>query len=281
MLVLPLLARRSVEAVGVRLRSHLSPSMRRVFLRSVAPPAKSSKAFSVTRMMWLSMKGGALARAVLGMLQAAFPFEHGPGVVVILRQLREDAGEVDLPVAERAEAPGPLDPGRIARIDALPPVRVELGVLDVERLDALVIDVDEVEIVELLQQKVRRVVVDGAARMVLQLAEEPLEGRAVEQVFARMDLVADVDADLVIGVEDRLPAPRELAEGLVDQVRPAAAARDRRTARRARRRRSHAASRPRLCEALAASIICSTAHFWRSFGLPCTAGGAKASKASS
>jgi hypothetical protein len=34
--------------------------------RSVEPPAKSSKAFSVTRMMWLAMNGRAFGRAVLG-----------------------------------------------------------------------------------------------------------------------------------------------------------------------------------------------------------------------
>src|SRR5262245_21488453 len=41
----------------------------------------------------------AFARAVLGMLQAAFPLEHGPAVVTVLRKLREDAREVDLAVA--------------------------------------------------------------------------------------------------------------------------------------------------------------------------------------
>jgi len=62
-----------------------------------------------------------------------------------LRELGEDAVEVDLPVAERAEAAGALDPGRVTRIDALPAGRIELGVLDVKRLDPLVIDVDELE----------------------------------------------------------------------------------------------------------------------------------------
>jgi hypothetical protein len=33
-----------------------------------------------------------------------------------------------------------------------------------------------------------------------------------------MDLVADVDAGLVIGVEDRLPALAEFGEGLLDQA---------------------------------------------------------------
>ena len=106
----------------------------------------------------------ALARAVLGMLQRAFPFEHRPAVVIVLRELGEDAAEIDLAVAQRAEAAGPVDPALIAAIDALPAGRIELGVLHVERLDALVIDVDEGEIVELLQHEVRRVVVDVAAR---------------------------------------------------------------------------------------------------------------------
>jgi hypothetical protein len=97
-------------------------------------------------------------------LQAAFPFQHRPAVIVVLRELGEDAGEIDLPVAERAEAAGAVDPALVAGIDALPAGRVELGVLDVKRLDALVVDVDEGEIVELLQQEVRRVVVDVAAR---------------------------------------------------------------------------------------------------------------------
>ena len=88
---------------------------------------------------------GAFARAVLGVLQAAFPLQHRPGRIAVLRQLGEDAGEVDLAVAERTEAAGPLNPRRITRINALPAGRIELAVLDVKRLDPLVIDVDELE----------------------------------------------------------------------------------------------------------------------------------------
>ena len=106
-----------------------------------------------------------------------------------------------------------------ARVDALLRARVELGVLDVKRLDALVIDVDEAQVVELLQQEMARVVVDVAARVVAEALEEHLEGHAVDQVLAGMELVADVDAGLVEGVEDRLPAPRELVERGLDQAR--------------------------------------------------------------
>src|SRR5678815_2426338 len=35
------------------------------------------------------------ARAILGMLQAAFPFEHGPAGIVVLRELAENALEID------------------------------------------------------------------------------------------------------------------------------------------------------------------------------------------
>ena len=160
----------------------------------------------------------ALGRAVLGMLQRALPFEHRPAVVVVLRQLGEDAAEIDLPVAQRAEAAGPVDPALITRVDALAAGRIELGVLDVERLDALVIDVDEGQIVELLQQEVRRVVVDVAALVAADRVEEHLEGGAVEHVLAGMNLEADVDAGLVIDVEDRFPAAAELGERLVDQA---------------------------------------------------------------
>ena len=82
----------------------------------------------------------------------------------------------------------------------------------------------------------RGVVVDRAALVALQRVEEPLEGRAVEHVLAGMDFVGDVDAGVVEGVEDRLPAPRQFLERGLDQARRRAAARDRRRARRARRR---------------------------------------------
>src|SRR5271166_789700 len=162
---------------------------------------------------------GPLARPVLRVLETALPFEHRPGRIAVLRHPGEDAGKIDLPVAERAEAPCPLDPRRIARIDALASRGIELGVLDVKRLDPLVIDVDEFEIVELLQQEVRRIVVDRTALVSLDRVEEALEARPVEKVLARVDFVADVAARVVECVQDWLPALRELLESSLDQSR--------------------------------------------------------------
>ncbi len=161
---------------------------------------------------------GAFARTVLRMLQRAFPLEHGPAVEVVGRHLGEDRAEIDLAVAERTEAAGALDPALIAAIDALASGRVELGILDVEHLDPVLVDVDVVEIVEALQDEVRRIVEHVGARMVADALQEHLVGDAVMQVFARMDLVADVDAVLVGMVEDRLPAAGKLVEGGLDQT---------------------------------------------------------------
>jgi hypothetical protein len=77
---------------------------------------------------------------------------------------------------------------------------------------------------------------------------EHFEGGAVEQILAGVNLVSDIDADGVERIEDRSPAASELGESGLDQAR-------------------------------AASISCSTAQACRSAGLPCTAAGAKASKA--
>ena len=63
-------------------------------------------------------EGRALVCTLLGVLQAAFPLEHRPAIVVIGGKLREDRSEIDLSVAQRSEAAGTLDPWLIAGIDA-------------------------------------------------------------------------------------------------------------------------------------------------------------------
>jgi hypothetical protein len=87
----------------------------------------------------------------------------------------------------------------------------------VEGADALVVDVDEAEVVEALEHEVRGVVVDGAGDVPAHRVEEHLEGGAVEDVLARMDLVAVGDAVLARLVEDGAPAAAELGEGLLDE----------------------------------------------------------------
>src|SRR4051794_41917935 len=52
----------------------------------------------------------AFARAVLGVLERAFPLQHCPAVEIMGCQLGEDAAEIDLPVAQRAKPPCPIHP---------------------------------------------------------------------------------------------------------------------------------------------------------------------------
>ena len=85
-------------------------------------------------------------------------------------------------------------------------------------LDPLVVDVDEFQIVEVLQDEVRRIIVDASTLVPADRVEEHLESGAVKSVLARMDLVADVAAGVLVGVQDRLPAAGQLGEGAFDEA---------------------------------------------------------------
>ena len=65
----------------------------------------------------------------------------------------------------------------------------------------------------------RGIVVDRATRVIAGALIEHLEGNAVADILARMDLVAEVDTGFLIGVEDRTPAAREFVERRLDQAR--------------------------------------------------------------
>src|SRR5690348_11712286 len=151
------------------------------------------------------------------MFEAAFPVEHGPARIIVLRKFTEHALEIDLAVAERAEASGPLQPILVAAIYARAAVRMVLGILDVERANALVVDVDEGEVVQLLQDEVTRVVQDVGARVLADAVEKALERHAVMQILARVQLEADIHAGFIESVQDRAPAFAEFRERFLDQ----------------------------------------------------------------
>ena len=88
-----------------------------------------------------------------------------------------------------------------------------------EHLDALVIDVDVVQIVELLQHEVAGIIEQIGAGMVFHPLEEHLVGDAIMQVFTRMDFVAEIDPVLVKGIQDRQPAARQLVKCFLHQTR--------------------------------------------------------------
>src|ERR1700756_2644014 len=161
-------------------------------------------------------EGSAFGRALFGALDAAFPFEDGPAVKIVLRELRENAGEVDLAVARRAKASCAFHPGLIAAVYALASCGMKLRVFDVKHLDALVIKIQVLEIIELLQNEMAGIEKEVAARMIADAIEEHFERRAIVQIFARVNLETELDACCVKRIQDWLPASRQFVEGGFD-----------------------------------------------------------------
>src|SRR5213593_3617871 len=159
-----------------------------------------------------------LAGAVFRMFEAALPFEHRPAGIVVLGELREDRLEVYLTIAEGTEPAGAIHPRLEPAIHALAAGRIELGILDVKHADAVVIEVDVLEIVELLQHEVTGIIQQVAALVTAQALEEHLERHAVVQILAGMDLEAGADPVFLEHVENRTPAPRQLVERRLDQT---------------------------------------------------------------
>src|ERR1700687_2299346 len=94
----------------------------------------------------------ALGRSLFATLHTTLPLHHGPAIEAVLRELGEDAGKINLPVAQRSEPPRPFDPGLVASVNSLPAGGMEFRVLHVEHLDAIV-EIDELQVIKLLQNK--------------------------------------------------------------------------------------------------------------------------------
>src|SRR5471032_1940596 len=163
----------------------------------------------------------ALPRAILRMLQRALPFKHSPAGKIVLGHLREDRPEVDLPVAQRPETSRAIHPPRITAIYPLAPVRTKLRVLHMESLDAFVINIDELKVVQLLQQKMTGIEQDVRTRMIVHGSKKTIERNAVMQIFPRMQFIANVHTCLIEGIQQRTPAPRQLLERSFYQPRRA------------------------------------------------------------
>src|SRR6266478_122562 len=163
----------------------------------------------------------ALGRSLLGALDTAFPFEDGPAVEAVLRQFGKDSGEVDLPIAGRAKAASAVDPRLISAVNALAPAGTKFRVFHVKHLDALVVEIDVLQVIELLQNKMTGIEQDVAAGMISSALEKHFEGYAIVQVFAGMNLEAEIDSGGVERVQDGLPASGQFVESGFDQARGA------------------------------------------------------------
>src|SRR5579859_4529595 len=87
-----------------------------------------------------------------------------------------------------------------------------------EGADARMVMIDEGQIIHMLQDHMAGIVEDVGARMIGNSSQEPLEGHAVMQILARMQLEAKIDSGLVESVQDRFPALAQFGEALLDQT---------------------------------------------------------------
>lgn len=90
--------------------------------------------------------GGAIFR----MLEAALPFQYRPAIKIIFGELTKNAVEIDLAIPQRSEATGTIFPALVATINTAAAIGIELGIFYMKHFDAVVVVINEPNIVQLL-----------------------------------------------------------------------------------------------------------------------------------
>src|ERR1700694_2226329 len=94
-----------------------------------------------------------LSSSLFAALDATLPLQHCPSIKAILHQLGKYGAEIHLAISRRTKPSCPVHPGLISPIHALPAGRTKLRILHVKHPDALVIYIEEFQIIELLQHE--------------------------------------------------------------------------------------------------------------------------------
>src|SRR5271166_2735218 len=162
-------------------------------------------------------KWSAFCCSLLATLDAALPFKNGPAGEIILSELGKDGLKIHLAVAQRTKTAGALQPRLIAAINALLARGTELRVLHVEHLDARVIEINKLKIVELLDYKMTGIVKQVAARMLADAVQKHFERRPIVKIFPWMNFITEIDSSFVKRVEDGEPSLCEFIEGRFDE----------------------------------------------------------------
>src|SRR6266481_1040272 len=158
-------------------------------------------------------------RSLLTALNAALPLQHRPPRKIILRQLGKDGLEIHLPVSRRTKPPRSFNPRLIPSINALSSRRTKLRILNMKHLDPFVVEVDEFQIIKLLQHEMARVIQHIASRMLAHALQKHFKRRSIMQVFAGMDLKAQIDSRFIECLENRPPPLCQLIESRFNQPR--------------------------------------------------------------
>src|SRR6267143_3777410 len=143
--------------------------------------------------------------SLLAALDAALPLQHGPSIKSILRQLGKYGAEIHLAISRRTKPSCPVHPGLIAAVNALPACRTKLRILHVKHFDALVVHIEEFKIIELLQHEMTRVKKHIASWMIPGALQKHFERDPIVQIFAGMNIEAQIHARFVKCSQDGTP----------------------------------------------------------------------------
>jgi hypothetical protein len=144
----------------------------------------------------------AASRSIFRVLDAIFPLENSPSWVITLGEFAEDRTEVHLSVAKRAEASGTFRPTLVASVRSASAIRAELGILRMECADERMVYVDELEIVEMLQHEVARVIKNASTRVLPGSFKEVLKRHPVVEIFTRVEFEANIDPSVIEGIQN-------------------------------------------------------------------------------
>jgi hypothetical protein len=93
-----------------------------------------------------------------------------------------------------------------------------------EHFNALMIQVDIFQVIQALQYKVRWIIQQVGTFVAFYLVKEHLVSDTIMQVFARVDLVAKVDAVVFVNIQYRCPAFSLILQKRFQQYRQGVAA---------------------------------------------------------
>src|SRR6267143_1439416 len=156
-------------------------------------------------------------RSLFAAFDAALPHQHRPSRKLILRQLGKYGAEIHLAISRRTKPAGPIYPGLIAPVNALPSCRTKLRILHVKHLDPAVIKIDELQIIEPLQHEMARIKKHIASRMIAHTLQKHFKRHPIVQIFARMNLKAQIHPRLFKCIQDGTPASRQLFKSRFNQ----------------------------------------------------------------
>src|SRR5262249_7308032 len=150
------------------------------------------------------------------------PVHRQRPVVTDLVQSTDHRRPVDAAVARRAELPaGPrVAAGPVARQQPGAAVERQLCVLDVYMINPVGKAPQELDRVYTLPVQVARVEREPELLAAVEGIERQFRGIQIEREWPRVDLAGDPHAAVARRVEDRVPLPRKLLDGLGDHLLP-------------------------------------------------------------